>query len=71
MMRSRRGILWIVLGTLGFMHGQALTGVVRSAEEGPLEGVLVSAQRINTPVTITVVSPSLRLSMRIFRCSAS
>jgi hypothetical protein len=34
----------------------SLTGVVRSAEEGPLEGVLVSAQRVNTPVTVTVVS---------------
>ena len=56
MMRSARGILWIFLGTLGLLQGQALTGVVRSAEEGPLEGVLVSAQRVNTPVTITVVS---------------
>jgi len=56
MMRSARGILWIALGTVGFVNGQALTGVVRSAETGPLEGVLVSAQRVNTPVTITVVS---------------
>jgi len=56
MMQSARGILWIFLGTLGFVHGQALTGVVRSTEEGALEGVLVSAQRVNTPVTITVVS---------------
>ena len=38
------------------MNGQALTGLVRSAEEGPMEGVLVSAQRANTPVTITVVT---------------
>ncbi len=34
----------------------ALTGVVNSAEEGAMEGVLVSAQKTNSPVTITVVS---------------
>ncbi|HSP68002.1 MAG TPA: carboxypeptidase regulatory-like domain-containing protein [Bryobacteraceae bacterium] len=56
MMQSKRGILWMVLGTLGLLNGQALTGLVRSTEGGPMEGVLVSAQRVNTPVTITVVS---------------
>ncbi|HYR90156.1 MAG TPA: carboxypeptidase regulatory-like domain-containing protein [Terriglobia bacterium] len=34
----------------------ALTGVVRSQEEGPMEGVLVSAKRAGSNVTITVVS---------------
>ena len=34
----------------------ALTGTVRSAEEGPMEGVLVSAKREGGNVTITVVS---------------
>jgi streptogramin lyase len=34
----------------------ALTGVVNSAEEGAMEGVLVSAQKTNSPITITVVS---------------
>ena len=48
--------LVLVLGAIAVAHGQALTGLVRSAEEGPMEGVLVSAQRVNTPVTITVVT---------------
>jgi virginiamycin B lyase len=58
MMRSALPIMWVaaVLGAIGLAHGQALTGLVRSAEEGPMEGVLVSAQRVNTPVTITVVT---------------
>ncbi|MCU1335273.1 MAG: hypothetical protein JWO19_854, partial [Bryobacterales bacterium] len=34
-----------VLSTLSVVNGQALTGLVRSTEEGPMEGVLVSAQR--------------------------
>ncbi|OFV94856.1 MAG: hypothetical protein A3H28_04705 [Acidobacteria bacterium RIFCSPLOWO2_02_FULL_61_28] len=34
----------------------ALTGQVRSQEEGPMEGVLVSAKRAGSTVTITVVS---------------
>jgi len=57
-MQAARRIVWIaaVLGILEVGHGQALTGLVRSAEEGPMEGVLVSAQRVNTPVTVTVVS---------------
>ncbi len=58
MMQARRWIVLVatVLGALGLVNGQALTGLVRSTEQGPMEGVLVSAQRVNTPVTITVVS---------------
>jgi streptogramin lyase len=33
-----------------------LSGTVSSKEEGPMEGVLVSAQRSGSPITITVVS---------------
>src|SRR5512140_2437136 len=33
-----------------------LSGTVTSREEGPMEGVLVSAQREGSPITITVVS---------------
>ena len=36
--------------------GIALTGQVSSAEEGPMEGVLVSAKKSNSTITITVVS---------------
>jgi len=42
------------------VHAQAsavaLAGQIVSAEEGPMEGVLVSAQKAGSPVTITVVS---------------
>src|SRR6202521_2424738 len=34
----------------------ALEGQVTSAEEGPMEGVLVSARRADSTITITVVS---------------
>jgi virginiamycin B lyase len=34
----------------------ALTGQVSSAEEGPMEGVLVSAKRAGSTVTTTVVT---------------
>jgi streptogramin lyase len=34
----------------------SLSGQVASAEEGAMEGVLVSAQRLGSPITITVVS---------------
>jgi len=34
----------------------ALTGQVFSADEGPMEGVLVSAQKHGSPITVTVVS---------------
>jgi streptogramin lyase len=33
-----------------------LSGTVTSKEEGPMEGVLVSAQRLGSPITTTVVS---------------
>lgn len=36
--------------------GVALSGTVTSAEEGAMEGVLVSAKRADAPITITVVS---------------
>jgi virginiamycin B lyase len=36
--------------------GSALTGVVSSAEEGAMEGVLVSAKKAGSTITITVVS---------------
>ena len=34
----------------------ALTGVVRSTDEGAMEGVLVSAKRVGSTITVTVVS---------------
>jgi virginiamycin B lyase len=37
-------------------HAQTLTGSVSSAEEGAMEGVLVSAQQAGSPITVTVVS---------------
>ena len=36
--------------------GQTLTGTVSSAAEGAMEGVLVSAQKTGSPITVTVVS---------------
>jgi streptogramin lyase len=35
---------------------QTLTGTVRSAAEGAMEGVLVSAQKADSPITVTVVT---------------
>src|SRR5437879_4234792 len=40
----------------GLAAAQALTGTVSSAEEGQMEGVLVSAKNAGATVTITVVS---------------
>ncbi len=37
-------------------HNLALTGRITSAEEGAMEGVLVSAQRDDSPISVTVVS---------------
>src|SRR5215469_7469781 len=37
-------------------HSIALTGIVRSAEEGAMEGVLISAKEAGSNMTITVVS---------------
>ena len=38
---------------------QTLTGTVSSAAEGAMEGVLVSAQKAGSPITVTVVSDAL------------
>ena len=51
-------------------HSTALTGRVSSAEEGPMEGVLISAKKAGSSITVTVVSddqgryrfPSTKLS---------
>jgi virginiamycin B lyase len=51
-------LLLLLLGA-GVAHSQpatALSGHVRSAEEGAMEGVLVSARREGTNITVTVVS---------------
>src|SRR5689334_1060921 len=56
MMLAGTRISCVLLLACAFAHGQALTGVVRTAEEGPIEGVVVSAQRTNTPVTVSVVT---------------
>jgi hypothetical protein len=40
----------------GLVHAQALSGRVTSAEEGAMEGVLVSAKQTGSSVTVTVVS---------------
>lgn len=52
--------LWVCLlpvaGRAQSAASTALTGRVTSAEEGPMEGVLVSARRIGSPITVTVVS---------------
>ena len=37
-------------------EGVALTGIVSSVEEGPMEGVLVSAKRAGSTIAVTVVS---------------
>src|SRR5689334_3668664 len=45
------------LATAGSARAQsALTGLVSSAEEGPMEGVLVTARKDGATMTITVVS---------------
>ncbi|HYT47759.1 MAG TPA: hypothetical protein VEL04_05025, partial [Burkholderiales bacterium] len=39
------------------LHAQtALTGLVSSAEEGAMEGVLVGAKKAGSTITVTVVS---------------
>jgi virginiamycin B lyase len=40
----------------GAAHAQSLSGHVRSTEEGAMEGVLVSAHRNGSTITVTVVS---------------
>jgi len=39
---------------------QTLSGVVSSAAEGPMEGVLVSAKKDGSTITVTVVSDEKR-----------
>jgi virginiamycin B lyase len=46
-------IAWLHTGACA---AQTLTGSVHSAEEGAMEGVLVSAQKTGSPITVTVVS---------------
>ncbi len=68
-MRSRLLVVALIVSGLfalrpvpaGLLHAQsadaaALTGLVSAADEGPLEGVLVSAKRINSTITTTVVT---------------
>ena len=45
----------VAQGQLG-QRESALTGQVTSSEEGPMEGVLVSARKAGSTLTITVVS---------------
>jgi len=49
------GVLFACVGT-GCCIAQTLTGAVSSAAEGAMEGVLVSAQKDGSPITVTVVS---------------
>src|SRR5215831_9226643 len=57
-----RAWFWVIgLGLVLVVHGQpespaALTGQVTSVAEGPMEGVLVSAKKLNSTITVTVVS---------------
>ncbi|MDO9709919.1 virginiamycin B lyase family protein [Paracraurococcus lichenis] len=54
---ARSGLLALgLLAWAGIAQAEALSGTVRSAEEGPMAGVLVSAQREGTNVTVTVVT---------------
>ena len=41
---------------------QTLSGQVTSAEEGPMEGVVVSAKKEGTTITVSVVTNALLLS---------
>src|SRR5262245_3487919 len=45
-----------MLSTMAHAQAPALAGQVSSAEEGAMEGVLVSAKRAGSTVTVTVVS---------------
>src|SRR6185295_13823896 len=46
----------ILISTAAPAQNAALTGTVSSSEEGAMEGVLVSAKKTGTNITITVVS---------------
>src|SRR5205814_9943714 len=48
--------IFLLLLFCGLAQAQALSGRVSSAEEGAMEGVLVSAKAAGSSVTITVVS---------------
>src|SRR3989442_12929740 len=53
----RIGFCFVVLLVFGIeTHAQSLTGQVSSKEEGAMEGVLVSAKRAGSTITVTVVS---------------
>lgn len=63
----RRVVLWMLAPFLcisllawtqarAASNGDALTGLVTSTEEGPIEGVLVSAKKSASTITVTVVS---------------
>ena len=56
-----RGLILGLLAALSLLVPDAiaqtaLTGQVTSTEEGPMEGVLVSAKKAGSTITITVVS---------------
>src|SRR6476620_6248608 len=56
-----RGLIFGLLASFGLLiscaHAQsALTGQVTSAEEGAMEGVLVSAKRAGSTITVTVAT---------------
>jgi streptogramin lyase len=50
------GALFVTWARTDVCSAQILTGSVSSAEEGAMEGVLVSAQQAGSPITVTVVS---------------
>src|SRR3981081_441492 len=49
-------LAWMPLVSAQAQTAAALSGEVSSAEEGAMEGVLVSAKRAGSTITITVVS---------------
>ena len=54
--RAAAVVLALVLPQIAAGDGGTLSGTVTSREEGPMEGVLVSAQREGSPISVTVVS---------------
>ena len=56
-MKRLIGIILLGLSGLTFAsEGVALQGIIRSAKEGPMEGVVVSAKRLQSNITVSVVS---------------
>jgi virginiamycin B lyase len=51
-------LLWVLalVPVMAAAQGVALSGMVSSAEEGNMEGVLVNAKRAGSNMTITVVT---------------